>query len=102
MDLAFDPALKIFPNLTFVLALGQFCSEPIGIEIECVSVLDEFGVRKPVLVLIEPVVHRPEGALSAGGFGGVFCVRMDIGKREMPVDVLKSIAQAPHTALISG
>jgi hypothetical protein len=79
-----------------VLALGEVGGEAIGIEAERGGVGNEFLVREGLWVVVESIVHRPECALRADGFGGfcgVFRVWVDLGEREVAVDVAEPIAQ---------
>ena len=74
----------------------QLPGEPAQVQPEGGGVVEQLPRLELVLVREQPVVHRPEGTLGAGGLdglGGQFGVRVDVGQRQVPEDVAQVVAE---------
>jgi hypothetical protein len=76
-------------------------AQPRDVESARVGVAVDVGRAELVLVVEQPVVHRPERALAAGGLGGLRGdggPRVDVGEREVAPDVADVAAPGQQLA----
>jgi hypothetical protein len=69
---------------------AQILAEPVDVQPQVCGVAHQVNRPQLPLMLQQQVVHGPERALPASGFGRLgtqCCVRVRVGQRQVPLDV---------------